>query len=139
MCKSLRLNPLTKPIDYLSSPDGKLVPYINSLGVAQLRGQFGISTKVIETRTDKEFIYCTVAARDRTGRVEEAIAVVPLQDKYGKPLTGERKANAIMKSETKAKRRATLALCGLSWADGNTVKADTIDPPLDVLPSEETF
>ena len=32
-------------------------------------------------------------------------------------LKGENLANAMMKAETKAKRRATLSICGLGWMD----------------------
>lgn len=36
LCRTIGLNPLTNPIDYLDS-NGKLVPYVNATGVAQLR------------------------------------------------------------------------------------------------------
>jgi hypothetical protein len=37
-------------------------------------------------------------------------------------LQGEAYANALMKAETKAKRRAVLSLCGLSWMDETEVE-----------------
>jgi hypothetical protein len=83
-----------------------------------------------------EFIYCTAIAYDKSGRQEEATAVLSLTDKYGKPITGQSKANLIMKVETKAKRRATLALRGIPWGDTGNVVSSAGDPPLDLLPAE---
>jgi hypothetical protein len=138
-CRTHGLNPLARPIDYLET-GGKLKPYVNAIGVAQLRSLHGISVKITRSQKDDEFIYTTAQATDRSGRFEESTAVVPLADNYGKPLMGEKKANAIMKAETKAKRRATLALCGIPWDDGENVEQSTaIDPPLDVLPIEMDF
>jgi hypothetical protein len=98
LCRSLGLNPLTHPIDYLEE-QGKLKIYINAIGVAQLRERHGISTAIVRSQKDDEFIYTTARATNRNGRSEEATAVVSLHDKYGKPLTGTAKANAIMKAE----------------------------------------
>ncbi|NET90952.1 MAG: hypothetical protein F6K45_23140 [Kamptonema sp. SIO1D9] len=133
LCESLGLNPITRPIDYIAE-QGKISPYINAIGVAQLREIHGISTKIIRVNKDDEFVYTTAAAVNRNGRSEEATAIVPLCDRYGKPLTGQHKANAIMKCETKAKRRATLALCGFGDGNGRILKENT---PADLLPEEE--
>ena len=69
LCKSLGLNPLSRPIDYLEL-QGKLTVYINAIGVAQLRAIHGISTKIITKEQNKEFYSVTVIASDRTGRSE---------------------------------------------------------------------
>jgi hypothetical protein len=139
LCRTLGLNPLTHPIDYLES-EGKLKIYVNSIGIAQLRAKHGISTAIVRSQKDDEFIYTTARAIDRSGRFEESTAIIPLTDNYGKKLTGKNKANAIMKAETKAKRRATLALCGIPWTDGdNPIKSEFFDPPQDVLPEEPEF
>jgi hypothetical protein len=37
------------------------------------------------------------------------------------PLTADQRANAMMKAETKAKRRVTLSICGLGWLDESEV------------------
>lgn len=137
LCRTLKLNPLTHPIDYIEE-QGKLKPYINAIGVAQLRDLYGISCQVIRVQTDDEFIYATARATNRQGRYEEETAIIFLFDKYGKPLVGQAKANAIMKSHTKAKRRATLALCGIPWGDSERVMRSTAyDPPPDVLPEDD--
>ena len=132
LCRSLGLNPLTNPIDYLVN-DGKMTPYINAVGVAQLRAIHGISTKIVSRQTDKEFCYVTATATSN-GRTEESTAIVAMTDKYGKSLFGQRKADKMMAAETKAKRRATLALVGIPWADGNNVMSSkTHDPSIDIL------
>lgn len=139
LCRSLGLNPLTHPIDYLEA-EGKLTVYVNSVGIAQLRAKYKISTSIMRSQKDEEFVYTTARATDRSGRFEESTAIVPLTDNYGKALMGKNKANAIMKAETKAKRRSTLALCGIPWADGdNPIKSQFYDPPQDVLPEELEF
>lgn len=132
LCRSLGLNPLTNPVDYLVT-DGKMTPYINAVGVAQLRAIHGISTKIISRQTDKDFCYVTATATS-DGRTEESTAIVAMTDKYNKPLQGQRKADKMMAAETKAKRRATLALVGIPWADGsNVVSSKTYDPSIDIL------
>jgi hypothetical protein len=137
LCRSLGLNPLTNPIDYLIN-EGKMTPYINSIGVAQLRAIHGISTKITNRTTDSQHMhYVSAIATDANGRNEEATAIVALIDKYGKPLLGQRRADKMMTAETKAKRRATLALVGIPWADGGNIRSSkTYDPPLDILPPE---
>ncbi len=139
LCKSLGLNPLTNPIDYLIN-DGKMTPYINSVGVAQLRAIHGISTKITSRTSDKDFIYVSAIATEKTGRSEESTAIVALTDKYGKQILGQRRADLMMKAETKAKRRATLQLAGIPWADGGNIQTSkAYDPPLDILPPEDEF
>ena len=139
LCRSLGLNPLTNPIDYLIN-DNKMTPYINAVGVAQLRAIHGISTKVLSRQTDKEFYYVTAIATDRSNRSEESTAIVALTDKYGKQILGQRRADLMMKAETKAKRRCTLQLAGIPWADGGNIQTSkAYDPPLDILPPEDEF
>lgn len=134
-CRSLGLNPVTRPFDYIVE-NGKMSLYLNAVGVAQLRAIYGISVKVKERSKDEEFLYCTAIAWDNSGRSEEATAILSLFDKYNKPLTGQAKANAMMKLETKAKRRATLALRGIPWGDSGEIKSSVSDPPSDLLPIE---
>ncbi|WP_036484774.1 hypothetical protein [Myxosarcina sp. GI1] len=140
LCRSLGLNPLTNPIDYLVN-EGKMTPYINANGVSGLRAIHGISTKITNRTTDAQHLhYVTAVAVDANGRSEESTAIVALTDKYGKQLLGQRRADKMMAAETKAKRRATLSLVGIPWADGGTILSSrTYDPPHDVLPLEDEF
>ena len=115
VCESIGVNPLTRPFDYFTL-QGKTVLYARKDCTDQLRRIHGISTK-ITGRTNIEDLYVvTVAASSKDGRTDESDGIVVLGS-----LKGEAAANAMMKAETKAKRRATLALCGLGLLDEDEV------------------
>ena len=81
-------------------------------------------------------LYTVVAvAKDAKGRTDMATGAVPLDDK----VTGEARSNAIMKAETKAKRRVTLSLAGLGWLDesetDSIVGAQVVDMETGELPN----
>ena len=58
----------------------------------------------------------TAYARDKEGREDSSTGAVSIAS-----LKGEALANAIMKAETKSKRRVTLSLCGLGMLDETEV------------------
>jgi hypothetical protein len=111
VCQSVGLNPLTKPFEYISL-NGKLRLYALRDATDQLRKINGVSI-VIAAREVVEDCYVVIArATDKTGRHDESIGAVPIAS-----LKGEFRSNAMMKAETKAKRRVTLSICGLGWLD----------------------
>lgn len=118
VCKSLNLNPLTRPFDYITL-SGKLTLYARKDATEQLRKINGVSI----TSLEKEFqnglsLYIVTAhAADRVGRTDASTGAVNV-----KGLVGDALANAIMKCETKAKRRVTLSICGLGWMDETEVE-----------------
>ncbi len=124
LCKSLGLNPLTKPFDYIVfERGGKRMEllYANRNCAEQLRKLYGIS--VIEEKreiTDTYVIY-DVKVQDKTGRTDTGTGAVSLigYDKDGKltRISGVALADAIMKAQTKAKRRATLSIAGVGVLD----------------------
>lgn len=59
----------------------------------------------------------TARATDPAGRSDEAIGAVSVAG-----LRGDALANAIMKAETKAKRRVTLSIVGLGWLDESEIE-----------------
>jgi hypothetical protein len=59
-----------------------------------------------------------VRAKDRDGRIDEDLGVVP----FAEQLRGDVRANTIMKAVTKAKRRVTLSISGLGWLDETEVE-----------------
>lgn len=120
LCKSLGLNPLTKPFDYIVL-QGREVLYANKNCAEQLRLLHGIS--VVDSTQDIVNNMCVVKVKvqDKNGRYDIGTGVVPLGN-----LTGDALANAIMKAETKAKRRATLSLCGLGMLDETEVETINI-------------
>ena len=114
-CKSLGLNPLTRPFDY-SILNGKTVLYARKDCTEQLRKIHGVSLRVSSRELVGDVYVVTVTARDTTGREDESTGAVAITN-----LKGENLANAYMKAETKAKRRATLSLCGLGLLDETEV------------------
>src|SRR5690606_29675602 len=59
----------------------------------------------------------TVKVKDKSGRTDMAMGAVSLTNKRGEDL-----ANALMKAETKSKRRATLSICGLGILDETEIE-----------------
>lgn len=111
VCDSAGLNPLTKPFDYLNL-NGKLVLYANKSCTDQVRRINGIEVTRLERDERNDLTIVIAYGRDRTGRGDSSIGAVNI-----KGLAGEALANALMKAETKAKRRLTLSLSGLGLLD----------------------
>lgn len=135
VCESLSLNPLTKPFDYIVL-NGRLTLYARRDATDQLRRRDKISVS-ITSREVVNGVYVVVArATTPDGRTDEAIGAVSIEG-----LKGDALANAMMKAETKAKRRVTLSICGLGWLDETETEAvpsaqPVVEEPPDVLPSE---
>ena len=126
VCESVGLNPLTKPFDYITL-NGKLTLYATRACADQLRKLHGVSVLDLH----KEFhpdgiLMITCKVSDKTGRTDVATGALVVQNLKGNDL-----ANAMMKAETKAKRRATLSLCGLGVLDETEI--ETL--PADVVPA----
>ena len=111
VCKGLGLNPLTKPFEYLTL-NGKLRLYALRDCADQLRRLHGISIYIANREKMVDIYVVTACAKDKTGREDESTGAVPLGN-----LKGDALANALMKAETKAKRRVTLSIAGLGWLD----------------------
>jgi hypothetical protein len=131
VCRSLGLNPLTKPFGYLTL-HGKLQLYALRGCAEQLRRLHGISIYIAHRERLNDIYVVTARAKDRQGREDESTGAVPLGH-----LRGEAFANALMRAETKAKRRVTLSIAGLGWLD--ETELDTIPQgPHAVIPPEES-
>ena len=111
VCKSVGLNPLTKPFEYVSL-QGKLRLYARRDACDQLRKIHGVSIKVIDKGEHDGLYIVSVGAQDRHGRTDEDVGAVQIAG-----LRGDARANAIAKAMTKAKRRVTLSICGLGFID----------------------
>jgi hypothetical protein len=111
VCESLGLNPLTRPFDYILL-NGKLVLYAKRDATDQLRRLRKISVTITGREQVGDLYVVTARATDFEDRTDEAIGAVSIAG-----LKGDALANAIMKTETKAKRRVTLSICGLGWLD----------------------
>jgi hypothetical protein len=118
VCRALGLNPLTKPFEYLTL-NGKLRLYALRDCADQLRRLHGISIYITNRERLSDIYVVTARVKDRTGREDESTGAVALGN-----LKGDALANALIKAETKAKRRVTLSLAGLGWLD--ETELDTI-------------
>jgi hypothetical protein len=115
VCESLGLNPLTQPFEYIRLND-KLRLYAKREATDQLRRIYNISVEIAAREQQSDLYVVTARATTADGRTDEAVGAVSLSG-----LSGANLANAIMKAETKAKRRVTLSICGLGWMDESEV------------------
>lgn len=123
LCLSLGLNPLTKPIQFIKF-QGKEIPYFTKDSTEQLRKNNNISLSIKNTQLLDDIYVVVVEARTTDGRSDTATGAVSLAG-----LKGADKANAFMKAETKAKRRATLSICGLGMLDESELDGLPLDKP----------
>lgn len=130
VCESLGLNPLTQPFAYIVL-NGKLTLYAKRDCAEQLRKIHGVSITAFKAEQIGDLFVCTATGQNREGRTDTSTGAVPI-----KGLSGENLANAMMKAETKSKRRLTLSLCGLGLLDETEVEgqsfAQPAPPPADV-------
>lgn len=114
-CRSLGLNPMTKPFDFIKL-NGTTQLYATRGATDQLRDVRGVNiVSLVKERVDDLFMV-TATAELPDGRRDTATGVVAIGGLRGNDL-----ANALMKAETKAKRRVTLSICGLGWMDETEV------------------
>lgn len=114
-CKSLKLNPLTKPFAYVTL-NGTMTLYALKGATDQLRRVNGVSITKVDIQTTDTHVVVTVTGSDISGRTDVEIGMVAKSDMRGDL------ANVTMKAITKAKRRLTLALCGLGMLDETEVE-----------------
>ncbi len=132
VCKSAGLNPLMKPFEYITL-NNKLTLYALRGCTDQLRQIHGVSVEEMSGAAHGDIWVVTCKVKNAQGRTDMSTGAVSLGT-----LKGEALANALMKAETKAKRRATLSLCGLGLLDETeveTIPGATIGAPKDITPA----
>lgn len=142
VCRSLSLNPLTRPFQF-TQIDGKLTLYARKDCAEQLRQRDGINIKIVERKTEDGVHSVVAKATNGKGREDEAIGAEPMVEPdyvlkwnpqtrekepvenpiAGKPLSPASRAKALMKAETKAKRRVTLSIAGLGIPDETEIES----------------
>ena len=134
VCDSLGLNPLTKPFQYLRL-SGKLVLYAAKDCTEQLSRIHKISISLREGKVINDVFVVQATAKGTYDvsaadwRSVDATGIVAING-----LKGEALANAMMKAETKASRRAVLRFWGLGWLDETEVETipgsvvENVDP-----------
>lgn len=130
-CQQLGLNPASNPLAILKL-NGKEVLYPTRGATDQLAAIHRLNREVIEGPELRKFgnvelLYCKVRVSHPNGRVETALATLP----------GRVDDNALMKLETKAKRRGTLSILGLGLLDETEIEsipasAKELAPQVDV-------
>jgi hypothetical protein len=120
VCESVGLNPMTRPFEYITL-NGKLTLYARKDCTDQLRAVHKVSVVDLSESEREGVFIVTAKVQNGDGRTDAAKGAVNIQG-----LKGEALANAMMKAETKAKRRATLSICGLGFLD----EAETEDIPV---------
>lgn len=126
VCESSGLNPFTNPFAYILL-NGKLTLYAKKDCTEQLRKINGVSIEELDDKLIDDIYVVTAKAKDKHGRIDQAKGAVAIGN-----LKGEAKANAIMKAETKAKRRVTLSICGMGWTDESEIDSIPNARPIDV-------
>lgn len=117
LCRSLGLNPATQPFAVIRL-QGRDVMYPTRGATDQLAAIHRVTRRLIEGPTVRDVFGTKLAvavceATHPNGRVETATATLPFADP----------AMVLMKVETKAKRRATLALLGLGMLDESEIES----------------
>lgn len=124
VCESVGLNPATQPFEYLRLSN-KLTLYPKRDATDQLRRIHRVGITIVGRERLEDVYIVTARATTPDGRMDESTGVVNINN-----LKGDNLANALMKAETKAKRRVTLSIVGLGMLD---------ESELDTVRGAETF
>lgn len=131
-CEKLGLDPLSQPFRILRL-HGKEILYCDRGGAQQLNKLHRVSHEIKARETVNNCYVVTAQASTPDGRKTESIGAVPIGNMKGEDL-----CNAMMKAETKAKRRATLDLLGLGILDETEVETLTINNERTPLSAPQT-
>jgi len=130
-CHTLGLNPITQPFAILKF-QGKEILYAKKDATEQLRNSRGISVVDLTNVIAGGCCVTTCKVKDKVGKTDMATGVVNIEG-----LKGENLANAMMKAETKAKRRATLSICGLGMMDESEIQSVDANAVIVDIPVKE--
>jgi hypothetical protein len=143
MAQACGLNPATRPFEFLEL-NGRTVLYVKKEATDQLRLLKKVSLKVVRREKDGEVYLVEVKASTPDGRVDFATGAVSLGKKWDKKSqdytqiqSPDDLANSMMRAETKAKRRATLSICGLGCLDESELDTLPKASPLIDEPTRE--
>lgn len=133
LCDACGIDWRLRPFDYIVL-NSKLTLYANRNCAEQLRQRHRISISITDRKLDGD-IYIVTARAEMNGRYDESTGAVVIGH-----LKGDNRANAIMKAETKAKRRVTLSIAGTGMLD--ETETETIPnaqkfEPKDITPTSE--
>lgn len=118
MCEGAGLDPRTVPFQFIKTNQGERI-YATKSATNQLGLRHKVSCEITKQEILRDVLLISVKATTPDNRFTDEVGAVPVGD-----LKGDAFANAIMKSVTKAKRRAVLSHCGLGVMDES--EADTM-------------
>ena len=142
LARAHNLMPWPPPFMIIPGQGGKEIIYANKSCADQLRKIHGISIEIVfqGALPENPDIYCVRAkATDRDGRTDEEAGTVWTKGKVGDDLS-----NAILRAYTKAKRRVTYSISGLSLLDETEVQSMNISQvpqngPRQISPAPSNF
>lgn len=131
VCDRVGLDPATQPFQLLNL-QGKQILYATKSAAEQLTKLHGVSHEIRDRQTISDVHVVYVRATEmKTGRYEDSSGAVNITG-----LKGDNLANALMKAETKAKRRSTLSLLGLGMLDETEVETIPNAQPIAIEPTK---
>lgn len=159
LCKRLELDPITRPLDLIKLPPTNKTPereiwYLTASGCEMIAAKWKMSFKIKEKGVDRDsgiayfIIEGTIPETNRTDEATAYVQCLTINPKGEKELFfGTNMANALMKCETKARRRLIKRLTGLDYIDEDDLpdkkeldkqtKADALNAAmLNVTPKE---
>jgi hypothetical protein len=125
LCATIGISPMSRPFGWLKQPtrggNHNLVCYALKDCTEQLRSLRQVSLSILRCEPVADVMMVHVratlpAVHGQPVRSDEDVGAVWLGD-----TSGENRANAVMRAITKAKRRATLSVCGLGVMDESEV------------------
>lgn len=133
VCQACDLNPASRPFEFtqVRGKNGtKTILYATKSAAEQLRKRDCVSLTILSQKEENGLYIVTVEAALPTGRKDTDVGATPVGT-GATALQGEDRANAVMKAITKAKRRATLSICGLGMLDETEVESlPVVVPPV---------
>ena len=114
-CERLGLDPMMQPFKILRL-NGKQILYCDRSGAQQLNKLYKVSHEIKAREVIAGCYVVTAQASTPDGRATESIGAVSIAN-----MKGDNLCNAMMKAETKAKRRSTLDLLGLGMLDESEI------------------
>lgn len=127
ICQRVGIDPMLQPFQLLKL-QGKEVMYATKGATEQLRMVHGISVTAMTTQHIGDCYIVQVTVQNAKGRIDFGTGAVNIKGQNGDQL-----ANALMKAETKAKRRATLSICGLGMLDETEIETIPEAKPMSEL------
>lgn len=116
LCSQYGIDWKTKPFDIITA-QGRTFLYANRNCFDQLRQKHKVSIKILERVLTEQVFYVRAYAELPDGRCDEALGAVGIAG-----LKGDYLANAMMKAETKAKRRVTQSITAMSLPDETEIE-----------------